>query len=343
MTQGCSRMAPAKRPKVTLDPFFQRESGAATLDAPTCTAETVTHKAACPESTVSDDVAGEVSNVSDNDIGLCVLTGPKRQKIKDDETRRRLLMNPWKPGSKYCFATLGKRKFKFQTQWTEKYPWLVYSRCQGQEGALCNVCVLFGQECSGKGSHQKLGGLVLTRFVRWKNALETFKAHSESEYHKTAVLDADNFVQAVQGEPVKERMDSAARVQRQTNRKKLMSIIEVVLLCGRQGIALRGHRDAGSLTLEDPLENDGNFRALVCLKIRSGDDLLRDHLETAPGNATYVPKPTNTKRNLGGEQHSGSAGRRRSSQQCEVLLLACGRKQQTFREPSRCLSACSTC
>ncbi|CAN7944287.1 unnamed protein product [Ixodes hexagonus] len=281
-------MASAKRPKVTLDHFFKRESGAATLDAPTSTAETVTHKAACPESTVSDDVAGEASNVSDNDIGLYVLTGPKRQKIKGDETRRRLLMNAWKPGSKYCFPTLGKRKLKFQTQWTEKYPWLVYSRCQGQEGALCNVCVLFGQECSGKGSHQKLGGLVLTPFVCWKNALETFKAHSESEYHKTAVLDADNFVQAVQGESVKERMDSAARVQRQTNRKKLMSITEVVLFCGRQDIALRGHRDAGPLTREDPLENDGNFRALVRLKIRSGDDLLRDHLETAPGNATYL-------------------------------------------------------
>ncbi|CAN7949378.1 unnamed protein product, partial [Ixodes hexagonus] len=81
------------------------------------------------------------------------------------------------------------------------------------------------------------------------------------------VLDADNFIQAVQGESVKERMDSAARVQRQTNRKKLMSIIEVILFCGRQGIALRGHRDVGPLTLEDPLENDGNFRALVRLKI----------------------------------------------------------------------------
>ncbi|CAN7943646.1 unnamed protein product, partial [Ixodes hexagonus] len=102
------------------------------------------------------------------------------------------------------------------------------------------------------------------------------------------VLDADNFVQAVQGESVKERIDSAARVQRQTNRKRLMSIIEVLLFCGRQGIALRGHRDAGPLTLEDPLENDGDFRALVRLKIRSGDDLLRDHLETAPGNATYL-------------------------------------------------------
>ncbi|CAN7945972.1 unnamed protein product, partial [Ixodes hexagonus] len=107
------------------------------------------------------------------------------------------------------------------------------------------------------------------------------------------VLDADNSVQAVQGESVKERMDSAARVQRQTNRKKLMSIIEVVLFCGRQGTlrkkeTLRGHRDAGQLTLEDPLENDGNFRALVSLKIRSGDDLLRDHLQTAPGNATYL-------------------------------------------------------
>ncbi|CAN7983716.1 unnamed protein product [Ixodes hexagonus] len=281
-------MARAKRPKVTLDPFFQRESAAATVEAPTCTAETVSHKAACPESSVSDDVAGEASNVSDNDIGLYVLTGSKRHKMKDDETRRRLLMNPWKPGSNYCFPTLRKRNLRFQTQWTEKYPWLVYSRCQGQEGALCNVCVLFEQECLGKGSHQKLGGLVLAPFGRWKNTQETFKAHSESEHHKTAVLDADNFVQAVQAESVKERMDSAARVQRQTNRKKLMSIIEVVLFCGRQGIALRGHIDAGPLSLEDPLENDGNFRALVRLKIRSGDGLLGDHLETAPGNVTYL-------------------------------------------------------
>ncbi|CAN7939947.1 unnamed protein product [Ixodes hexagonus] len=127
--------------------------------------------------------------------------------------------------------------------------------------------------------------------MRWKNALETFKAHSESEYHKTAVLDADNFVQAVQRESVKERMDSAARVQRQTNPMNLMSNIEVVLFCGRQGIALRGHRDAGPLTLEDPLENDGNFCVLVRLKIRSEDDLLTDHLETAPGNATYYLSP----------------------------------------------------
>lgn len=117
-----------------------------------------------------------------------------------------------------------------------------------------------------------------------------YKAHSESEYHKTAILDTDHFVQLVQGESVKERVNPAACVQEQANRKKLMSIIEVILFCGRKGIALRGHCDAGPLTLEDPLENEGNFRALVGLKIRSGNDLLRDHLEIASGNATY-PSP----------------------------------------------------
>ncbi|CAN7945746.1 unnamed protein product, partial [Ixodes hexagonus] len=143
------------------------------------------------------------------------------------------------------------------------------------------------------------------------------------------VLDADNFVQAVQGESFKERMDSAARVQRQTNRKKLMSIIEVVLFCGRQGIALRGHRDAGPLTLQDPLENDGNFRALV----RFQNSQRGRPSQRSPGDSTRqldVPKPTNTKRNLGGEQHSGSADHRQSSQQCEVLLLACGRNNRHF-------------
>jgi len=36
-----------------------------------------------------------------------------------------------------------------------------------------------------------------------------------------------------------------------------------VIFCGRQGIALRGHRDFGTLTIENPIENNGNLRALM--------------------------------------------------------------------------------
>jgi len=54
--------------------------------------------------------------------------------------------------------------------------------------------------------------------------------------------------------------------QGERNRRFLESIIRCLELCGRHGIALRGHRDDGIL-LEDTEEstNMGNFKALIKL------------------------------------------------------------------------------
>jgi len=60
------------------------------------------------------------------------------------------------------------------------------------------------------------------------------------------------------------------------------------LLCGRQGLALRGHRDKGSLLLKMPVENDGNFRALLCYALDNGDQALANHLNTVGANSTYL-------------------------------------------------------
>ena len=50
------------------------------------------------------------------------------------------------------------------------------------------------------------------------------------------------------------------------NRKKIKSIAETIILCGRQGIALRGYRDDWK-QLSDPSSssssNPGNFIALL--------------------------------------------------------------------------------
>ncbi|XP_065325262.1 zinc finger MYM-type protein 1-like [Gordionus sp. m RMFG-2023] len=52
-------------------------------------------------------------------------------------------------------------------------------------------------------------------------------------------------------------------------------------------MALRGHRDSGSIFNDDANENDGNFRAI--LRNRAiGDDELRLNLLNAPRNATYL-------------------------------------------------------
>jgi len=42
-------------------------------------------------------------------------------------------------------------------------------------------------------------------------------------------------------------------------------IIEKILLCGRQGIALRGHTDSGPIDLRSLFlsNNEGNFRVIL--------------------------------------------------------------------------------
>lgn len=286
-------MDSAKRPRLTIDSYFRKSVATADCDASTSQGPATTQENFAAPQFPADDAALRPSDgVSDRDIGLYVSNGPKRHDIKDDETRRRLVSNPWMPDRHYSFPSVSSQKLKFQPKWQEKYSWLLYSRYQ--EGAFCKACVLFGHESSGKGGHQKLGALVLHTFTRCKNALETFQSHDDCEYHKAALLDAANFLKAIEGESVAKQINSCVREKRQTNRKKLGSIIEAVIFCGRQGIPLRGHRDVGPLILEEPHENDGNFRALLRFKIRCGDDILKDHVLRAPGNATYISESANS-------------------------------------------------
>ena len=66
--------------------------------------------------------------------------------------------------------------------------------------------------------------------------------------------------------------------------------METILLCARQNIALRGHRnESGSVSSDglEPEENDGNFRALLRFRIRGGDEELKNHVQSAKANATY--------------------------------------------------------
>ena len=72
------------------------------------------------------------------------------------------------------------------------------------------------------------------------------------------------------------------------NRKKLQSIIETIILCGRQDIPLRCHHDSGLDLERSACESHGNFWALLQFRIAAGDSVLQDHLSNVPRNATYT-------------------------------------------------------
>lgn len=197
-------------------------------------------------------------------------------------------MHAWVPGATFKFPVSDVRNLKFQLSWLTSFPWLAYS--PSEDAAYCRICVSFVKKNIGKGGHQSTNFLVQNGFRSWKKALEKFKEHQDKNYHKDAMEDALNFKMVYENkkEDIVNELDKSRKRQQIENRQKLMPIIRAVLLCGRQGLALRGDRDHGSLSLKTPEENDGNFRALLRFALESGDQDLAQHLKSAGANATYL-------------------------------------------------------
>lgn len=70
-------------------------------------------------------------------------------------------------------------------------------------------------------------------------------------------------------------METARQVQ--ANHERLIPIIKIFVLCARQGLSLRGHRDTGMFDInKESEENEGNFRALLRTSINSGNEHLKN-------------------------------------------------------------------
>ena len=77
----------------------------------------------------------------------------------------------------------------------------------------------------------------------------------------------------------------------QQNGQKLLSILKYVVFCGKQNSLLRGHGDDDKiLEAADSEHNPGNFKAILNLRVESGDKMLQDHLARVGKNATYTSK-----------------------------------------------------
>lgn len=87
--------------------------------------------------------------------------------------------------------------------------------------------------------------------------------------------------------PIGDQFQSAVGKQIKVNRAKLLSILKTVVLCGKQNIPLR---DDPRYLSSDSSHKCGNFQALLDFTIDAGDNVLKQHFETAPQNATYRSK-----------------------------------------------------
>ncbi|CAI6372693.1 unnamed protein product [Macrosiphum euphorbiae] len=148
-------------------------------------------------------------------------------------------------------------------------------------GAFCKYCVVFAGNTGGVGN-QPLGNLVISPFQQYKNAHRTLGVHQAREYHIASVTDSEHFIRIKENNQptIVEKIDSNRRAKIIENRKRLIPIIECVLLCGREEIPLRGHSDYGRIIVDDDHDGsrEGNFRAILKYRAK-GDQFLKNILE----------------------------------------------------------------
>ncbi|XP_013192236.2 52 kDa repressor of the inhibitor of the protein kinase-like [Amyelois transitella] len=242
-----------------------------------------------PTSSSTSSSVTSSSHSSKLDVGFYAT----EDNIENEYLKAQILKEPWTPPQDYKFPISTKRNLRFQMKWMERFPWLAYS--EYKSGAYCRICVVMRRSLDeGKGGHQRVGQLVTDPFCKWKNALEIFETHAKSGYHKRNLELADNFLKVMSSQVVSvdEQLSSERKRQQQENRKKLIPIVKGIIFCGKQGIPLRGKTDSGRIHVtpesEQPLQNEGNFRALLRYAAESGDKDLSEHLITSQKNALYT-------------------------------------------------------
>ena len=146
----------------------------------------------------------------------------------------------------------------------QKYGCFKLARSLG--GVVCVPCVIFAPDSSvnDHGKPTDLGQLVNKPLKSYRcltgkdGALDV---HLTRKYHDDDVLLAENFVPTFTNR-IRGRIDTEAERQRKRDRERLVPIIKTIILCGRTGIPLRGHRDDGLLDVDKPVRRGNSGHCL---------------------------------------------------------------------------------
>ena len=239
-----------------------------------------------PRDTISDVGACNNSAVDVcDDIGLLLRSMPQALICSlPAEKIYTLLNNHFKPDSKFKFPNryLDGCNRACQHKYFIDNPSFVYSKAE--DGVFCLPCVLFADSTN-------LGQLVSEKFNHWTRKSMKNSSHNSTKYHLLALSRVDALKSAIEkpGSSIGSLIRQTSSAEIVKNRFIIKSLTEAVLFCGKQCIALRGHRDDCTADVQG---NRGNFLALIDYAIRSGNTALGTHLKVAARNAIYTSKTT---------------------------------------------------
>ncbi|CAH0563160.1 unnamed protein product [Brassicogethes aeneus] len=105
-------------------------------------------------------------------------------------------------------------------------------------------------------------GQIATAFAKLSGNDGALTLHASRKYHQNAIKACEDFIKTYENPALEviNQVYSQRMTQVLENGNRLRPIIETIILCGRQNIALRGHRDDGVLKVQNSIANDGNFK-----------------------------------------------------------------------------------
>ena len=250
---------------------------------PSCSSST-----SSSESVPKDTISSSDITLNSDQFDVCNFRA-KVKELKSNNDIKELINKVFVPDSKFVFPKTRGRRFKYN--WLSTYPWLSYS--PSLDGSFCLPCVLFGDKFPLK--VLKIRKLFSEPFTYWPDAQAAFKRHENcSSGIHTECMRVYNTILS-NSLPVNVLIDNNRKNTIMQNRQKLVPIVDAIIVCGRQGLALRGHRDDSKYQPDlgsYSTEQTGNFVELLNFRIRGGDKALEEHLSKCPKNATYISKTT---------------------------------------------------
>ncbi len=191
----------------------------------------------------------EIEKISEGDISEC-----SSLCCTDD-------LNAFQPMDKQTLMLLSGKSRNFQPSWLKKFSWLTV--CLSRKRVFCLLCryaykhKLFSFAKCGESAFTQTG------YQNWKKALERFRNHESSHFHKEAHL---KWI-AQQRPTVESQLNAEVKNQQQKRRAGLVLQMRAIQYLTRQGIALQGHA-----------ESEGNLMQLM-LTLSKEDDIVRGWLK----------------------------------------------------------------
>ncbi|KAJ8032894.1 Zinc finger MYM-type protein 1 [Holothuria leucospilota] len=236
-----------------------------------------------PSPTVPTLHTYDVGDIVQNRVSLETLDQAARIKYVENH------FHPPASYENYCTQIIhkgnqGAKTLKFQSLWLDQYNWLVYS--PSEAGGYCKYCVVFPPKNS-RLTNAVLINRPFQNLQKAKGKEGVLDRHGQLTYHRGAVLEYKLFSESFRNP--QNHVDTLLNCKRketyEANLHILKSIVQTVILCGKQNQPLRGHRD-DSTSLST---NKGNFLAILEL-ISTRDEVLRTHLENGKKNSRYTSK-----------------------------------------------------